>query len=89
MHPFYGPNNQLLGQENTLWLGLASMMIYILFWAVVVLFAVNLIKKYIIRPDSSKVQEDTAMSILRERYARGEIEAEEFKQKKADLDHSS
>jgi len=89
MHPFYGPSSQLLGQENTLWLGLASMIIYILFWAVVILFAVKLIKKYIIMPDNSKVKEDTAMSILRERYAKGEIEAEEFKQKKTDLDHSS
>ncbi len=75
MHPFYGPSSQLLGQENTLWLGLASMIIYILFWAVVILFAVKLIKKYIIMPDNSKVKEDTAMSILRERYAKGEIEA--------------
>lgn len=86
MHPFYGPNSQFLGQENYWWVGLASMIMYLLFWAVVILIAVKVIKKYSIKVYVSKEKEDTAMIILRERYARGEINAEEFKQKKSDLE---
>jgi putative membrane protein len=85
MHPFYGPSSQFLGEGNIWWLGMASMILYLLFWAVVIIFAAKLFKKYFLGPDQSKAKEDTALSILRERYAKGEIDAEEFKQKKADL----
>lgn len=33
MHPFYGPSTQQLGQRTCSWVGLASMMAYLLFWA--------------------------------------------------------
>ena len=75
-----------MGGGNVWWLGMASMILYLLFWAVVIIFAVRLFKKYFLGPDQQKAKEDTALSILRERYAKGEIDAEEFKQKKADLE---
>ena len=86
MHPFYGPSSQFMGEGTFWWLGMASMILYLLFWAVVIIFAVRLFKKYFLGPDQPKGKEDTALSILRERYAKGEIDAEEFKQKKADLE---
>ena len=86
MHPFYGPSSQFLGEGNVWWLGMASMILYLLFWAVVIIFAVRLFKKYFLGPDQPKGKEDTALSILRARYAKGEIDAEEFRQKKADLE---
>ena len=86
MHPFYGPSSQLLEGGNYWWLGMASMVLYLLFWAAVIVFMARLFKKYYLGTDHPKVWEDTALSILRERYARGEIDAEEFKQKKADLE---
>jgi putative membrane protein len=86
MHPFYGPSSQLIGGGNYWWLGMASMVLYLLFWAIVIVFAAKLFKKYYPGMDHQNAKEDTALSILRERYARGEIDTEEFKQKKADLE---
>ena len=86
MHPFYGPSSELLSQGNSSWIGLASMILYLVFWAVVIIIAYRMVKKYFIKEYDSKVKEDTAMSILRERYARGEIDSKEFKEKKADLE---
>lgn len=39
MHPFYGPGSKFLGEGNIWWLGMASMLLYLLFWAVVIIFA--------------------------------------------------
>jgi len=89
MHPFYGPSSQLFQGGESWWLGLASMAMYLLFWAVVIVIAVKMFKKYIVRMDYPKNRKDNAMSILRERYAKGEIDAEEFKRKKADLEETS
>jgi putative membrane protein len=89
MHPFYGPINQFLQAGNYWWLGLASMAMYLLFWAVVIIIAFTLFKKYIVRMNHPKDSIDTAMSILRERYAKGEIDAEEYKLKKADLEETT
>ncbi len=85
MHPFYGPNSRFLGQENSQWMGLASMILYLIFWAVIMIFAFGLVKKYFLKEDALKLREDTAMAILRKRYAKDEIDYEEFEKKKADL----
>jgi len=85
MHPFYGPDILLLAGGD-FWLGLASMAMYLLFWAVVIFIAFRIFKKYLPRLASMRKKEDTALSILRERYARGEIDAEEFARKKTDLE---
>jgi len=85
MHPFYGAVSEFFA-EGYWWVGLLSMVLYLLFWAVVIIFAVKLFKKYFAdREIPPKTKEDSALTILRERYARGEIDAEEFKQKKSDL----
>ena len=86
MHPFYGPSSQMLQAGNYWWMGLASMAMYLLFWAVVIVFAIRLFKKYYLKVEKCKEIEDSALSIIRERYAKGEIDAEEFKKMKADLE---
>jgi putative membrane protein len=85
MHPFYGPSSQLLQEGSFWWVGLVSMATYLLFWAIVTIIAIRIFKKYFVNANRLKAKEDTAMTILRERYAKGEINAEEFKQMKADL----
>lgn len=89
MHPFYGPSSQLFQEGESWWLGLASMAMYLLFWSVVIFIAAKMFKKYFVGMDYPKIREDNAMPVLRERYAKGEIDAEEFKRKKADLEERS
>jgi putative membrane protein len=58
-----------------------------LFWILLIVAIVVLVKSTM-GPDASSGQrrEKTALDILKERYARGEIEREEFEQKKLDLE---
>ena len=65
--------------------GWVFMILMILFWGVIILGIVALVKWLSTgtnRPRPAK----TAFEILEERYARGEIEQEEFEQKKRDLE---
>lgn len=58
-----------------------------LFWILLIVAIVMLVKSMQGSGTSSgQRQEKTALDILKERYARGEIEREEFEQKKRDLD---
>ena len=71
MHPMWG-----------VW-GLGMVFMMLVFWGLVIV-ALALGIRWLVnqgRPPSS----DTALTILRERYARGEINKEEFEAKKRDL----
>ncbi|MGE5626621.1 MAG: SHOCT domain-containing protein [Solirubrobacterales bacterium] len=87
MHPFYGANSEFLSQGNY-WIGLISMLLYLVFWTVALIIGVRFIKKYILGSVLFMKKGDTAMEILRERYARGEINGEEFKRIKSDLEEN-
>ena len=54
----------------------------IVFWALVIVGIAALIRWF---SDQSGSHGKTALEILRERYARGEIQKEEYEQKKRDL----
>lgn len=58
----------------------------IIFWALVICGIVYLFKNASKRPPEAPKKQDEAMAILRKRYAAGEINAEEFAQKKKDLE---
>lgn len=84
MH-FYGPGSNFLARGDFWWMGVGSMFIHVLLWALVIFLIVKFANRYLDRMDQSKAKDNSALQILQERYARGEIDAEEFKQKKADL----
>jgi len=86
MRGFYGPGSDFLARGDFWWMGLGSMIVHFIFWIAIIYLVVKFVNKYFNRVDETKIKENTAMSILRERYARGEIDSEEFKQKKADLE---
>jgi putative membrane protein len=67
------------------WLGL---LFIVIFWIIIVALIVLLIRWLISSAPTrtaSPPQEDSALEILKKRYARGEIDKEEFEAKKKDL----
>lgn len=72
------------------WLVMGSMML--LFWAVVialVVWAVRSARKGDVHPDSAGTNAARADDILAERYARGEIEEDEFRRRRELLHNRS
>ena len=59
----------------------------LLFWALIVL-AIVALAKWLFGKPGEKPRDNSALDILKERYARGEINREEFEQKKRDLEAS-
>lgn len=87
MHPFYSYSEKFLGGIGSEWIGLVSMAMYLIFWGVVIVFAHRFAKKYFMNSKGLK-QDDSAVQILRERYAKGEISSEEYRRVRDDLDES-
>ena len=64
--------------------GLGTMLMMLVFWGLVVvgiMFAI----RWAVEIGQARATPDRALTILRERYARGEIERDEFEAKKRDL----
>ena len=82
----YGPwfNNGAWGNGGYWWMGLVMMAVQILFWGLLIWFGVSLFRKGSGHSYSTYGRNE-ALDILRERYARGEIDIEEFRRRKEDL----
>jgi len=83
------------GMDSWMWewgfsLGWLFLAIMAAFWIAVILAIIFLIRWLVIstaRKGRSPKAEDSAFEILRMRYAEGEMNKEEFEQKKKDLGH--
>jgi putative membrane protein len=76
------------GMMGSCGIGWLSMIFMLVFWALVIIGLVFLIKWLIQTTRSGKdlaADGSRAIDILKERYARGEISKEEFEEKKNDL----
>lgn len=62
-----------------------GMMLNMLFWIIIIGFAIYGFILLIMKPFEGK--QDKALQILKERFARGEIDVKEFEERKALLDN--
>jgi|GEM_PF-458010 len=83
----YGPGFGMMGPGFGYggW-GIFGGVFMLLFWALIIVLAVYLIKH--LAGDKKKDTENEAMKILMERYARGEITKEELEKMKSDIKKS-
>ena len=77
----YGGNN-MMGNWGVF--GLFGSISMLLFWALLILAAFVLVR-YLKGPDKNNYKEKTPLDILKERYAKGEIDKKEFEEKKKDM----
>lgn len=77
--------NGYAGNGSYWWMGLVGMAIQLIFWIIIISLGVFLFRRYAPRPVSGSHSSDNALGQLQERYARGEIDSEEYKRRKADL----
>ena len=66
------------------WMGYAVMVV---FWSLLIVVLVLWVKSWLEqgRPGSASREPESALEILKKRYARGEISKEEFEEKRKDL----
>jgi putative membrane protein len=83
----YGPHWDMMGWGGGSWLGPFGMFLWLLFLILVIAAVVWFFR----RPDRSGgerppvVRRPPALDVIEERYARGEIDRDEYLQKKHDL----
>lgn len=88
VHPFYGSSDRLLSTPGWRGAGLASMAAYLGFWTLALVVAKRELDQRwpkAGRPDHP----DPAMAVLRERFARGELDAAQFRAMADVLDQTS
>ena len=62
------------------------MIVGVIFWGAVIYGIFILFSRLAKRPTEDAVKQESPMDILKKRYARGEIDAEEFARRKKDLE---
>lgn len=66
------------------WMGWLGPVLMLAFWVLIIVGAVFLVR-HLVRQGRVAKPEDSALEILGRRYARGEINKEEFEEKRRDL----
>lgn len=80
-----GYGNGFLGNGNYWWMGLVGIVLQLAFWIALIVIGVKLFRHYSTRTPVGHNVQNSALDILRDRYARGEIDAEEYQRRKQDL----
>ncbi len=65
-------------------MGYGGWILWLIFW-ILVIIGLALLIKYLLQGGGAKREEESALEILKKKYARGEISKEEFEEKKKDL----
>jgi putative membrane protein len=65
-------------------MGYGMVILGLIFW-ILLLIGLVLLIKYLWEHGGAKIEQESALEVLRKRYARGEISKEEFEEKKKDI----
>jgi len=87
-HYGFGPGYGMMGYGIGFGLfGLISGLLHLLFWIVVIVLVVRFLRRRRMWGDRRHIwMHGSALDILKERYAKGEIDKAEFEAKKKDLE---
>jgi len=66
--------------------GMMGLVMPLIFGIVIILVGIYLVRRNTSQVHSGTMSKQSGMDILRERYARGEIDSEEFQSRKLDLE---
>ena len=83
----YGHGFMANGQYG--WMGWLPVVCHLIFWIGIIVIAVILLRRHGSKVRMMQKQNDPALLILRERYALGEIDTQDFNQRKEDLSPNS
>ena len=79
MHPFYGPSGRLVSDPDSRGAGWVSMAAYLAFWAAALVVARReLDRRWPVAPRGGSGS-DAALGVLRERFARGELDEAQYR----------
>lgn len=67
------------------WMGWLGPVLMVTFWGLLATGGVFLIRFLVRQSGQGRAHEDSALDLLKQRYARGEINKKEYEEKRADL----
>ncbi|MDR3540172.1 MAG: SHOCT domain-containing protein [Desulfosporosinus sp.] len=74
-----------MANGHTGWLGMLPLAFHLFFMVIIIVLAVICWKRHSKKVRAIQKQNDPALLVLRQRYAQGEIDTEEFNRRKQDL----
>ena len=80
-----GYGHGMIFNNQSGWFGLIPMLAHFIFLVVLILFVVIFLRRHSSKIRLHRKLNDPALKILRERYALGEIDTEEFQRRNQDL----
>ncbi|MDQ7095992.1 SHOCT domain-containing protein [Desulfosporosinus sp. PR] len=81
----YGQGQGMVMNAHGWWFGLIPLAAHLIFFIILIIVGIILLRRHSARVRLYRKQNDPALRILRERYALGEIDTEEFQRRNQDL----